>query len=618
MTAGRSIPHRLGMPSAVDVTASWLGARTRRDLLRQAAGAAAASLAASRPAVARTLRSRPPTVAVFGGGIAGLTAAHELAERGFQVTLYERRAWGGKARSADVAGSGRGGRRALPSEHGWRVFFGFYENTVDTFRRIADGSNARGVFDNLVPAPLISFAREGPRDLVLPIGQVDPRAYTPEQVIDLILGAGLERGMPPEDWTRFVGRLAVFFSSCDARRLGQWERTTWTDFARAHCYTEHFRRMIITGASEWVQASKAERTSALFPGRVLEALIYSLLGLGANGATVRVLNRPTNEALIDPWLDALQRLGVRLREHRELRGFAVRRGRIASARIKSARGSFTVTADHYVCALPVERARRLWTRAIRDLDPQLARMQALSIGWMNGLKLFLREPTPIVRGHVYCVDSPWLISAVSQAQFWPLDFAGTYGDGTARESLSVIISNWDTPGVLFGKAARDCTPEEIIREVWEQLKRHLNDGGDPILTDDLLHSWEIDPGMARRGGRLMSDDPLVLPAVGERECRPDAATAIPNLFLAGDYLKSSWEVANMEAASYNARRAVNAVLARSGSKEPPAATIEPYRPPEWEPLKRVDEERYGRGEPNLLDADLPPAQLAQRLRTAVP
>ena len=44
----------------------------------------------------------PRTVAVVGAGIAGLTAAHELAVRGFDVTVYEAgdvQAVGGKARS---------------------------------------------------------------------------------------------------------------------------------------------------------------------------------------------------------------------------------------------------------------------------------------------------------------------------------------------------------------------------------------------------------------------------------------------------------------------------------------------------------------------------------------
>ncbi len=40
------------------------------------------------------------TVAILGGGVAGLSAAHELAERGFQVRVYERKpVLGGKARS---------------------------------------------------------------------------------------------------------------------------------------------------------------------------------------------------------------------------------------------------------------------------------------------------------------------------------------------------------------------------------------------------------------------------------------------------------------------------------------------------------------------------------------
>ncbi|HEY2197343.1 MAG TPA: NAD(P)-binding protein, partial [Mycobacterium sp.] len=42
-------------------------------------------------------------VAVFGGGPGGMTAAHELAERGYEVDLYERhQILGGKCRSFGV------------------------------------------------------------------------------------------------------------------------------------------------------------------------------------------------------------------------------------------------------------------------------------------------------------------------------------------------------------------------------------------------------------------------------------------------------------------------------------------------------------------------------------
>jgi uncharacterized protein with NAD-binding domain and iron-sulfur cluster len=40
------------------------------------------------------------TVAVLGGGVGRLSAAHQLVERGFEVTVYEKRALsGGQARS---------------------------------------------------------------------------------------------------------------------------------------------------------------------------------------------------------------------------------------------------------------------------------------------------------------------------------------------------------------------------------------------------------------------------------------------------------------------------------------------------------------------------------------
>lgn len=56
------------------------------------------------------------TVLVFGGGVAGMSAAHELMRRGFQVTVLEAtETAGGKARSTKVARTGTEGRRSSDS-----------------------------------------------------------------------------------------------------------------------------------------------------------------------------------------------------------------------------------------------------------------------------------------------------------------------------------------------------------------------------------------------------------------------------------------------------------------------------------------------------------------------
>ncbi len=81
-------------------------------------------------------------VAVLGGGMAGLAAAHELIERGFEVHVYERHELGGKARSIGVAGTARGGRRPLPGEHGFRF-------------RLAAGQSARQLDAPAVAQPYV-------------------------------------------------------------------------------------------------------------------------------------------------------------------------------------------------------------------------------------------------------------------------------------------------------------------------------------------------------------------------------------------------------------------------------------------------------------------------------
>ncbi|WP_228973783.1 FAD-dependent oxidoreductase [Streptomyces sp. DH12] len=587
---------------------------TRRTFVAGAAAVTGAGVAGVAP-TARAAAPRSPgpadapdrSVAVLGGGVAGLTAAHELAERGFDVTVYERRALGGKARSMDVPGSARGGRRPLPAEHGFRFIPGIYQNLPDTMRRIPFPGNPNGVFDNLVAPGEMMFARTGREDLRFPIpwpGHRPERLTLDElrRALTALLDTALN--LPLHETAYFVNRALVFLTSCQERRDEVWERTPWWEFTRAARMSEDYQRILAIGVTRNIVATKAEEASTRTVGTLGEAFVLNALGRGADGPPDRILNAPTNEAWIDPWVAHLRALGVEFRIGWTLRELRYGDGRISAALVDDARGArHEVTAGHYVCALPVEHARRTWGPALRAADPQLARCDRLRTDWMTGIQFYLTERPPLVRGHVNCIDSPWSLTAIAQAHHWTGgDFAARYGDGVVVDCLSVDVSEWDRPGILYGRTAKQCTRDQVAREVWAQLKAALNDTGHQALKDGALHSWFLDPGVDGLGTpHPTNEDELLIHPVGTFHDRPQARTRVPNLYLAGDYVSVDIDLATMEGANAAARQAVNALLDRSGSDAPRCVVRPLFRAPEIESLRRHDLFRHRLGLPNALD-----------------
>jgi len=583
-------------------------ATTRRDFLRDAAfagGSAAAFAAGAAPVAAalpgRTRRARRE-VAVLGGGVGGLTAAHELVERGFRVTVYEKQAWGGKARSIPVPHTAHGERRPLPGENGARFFSGSYENLPETMRRIPFGSDPDGTYGNIVVATQERVSRSGGReDTILPYSP-DPSHWTADEVRRNLLSLFAGQA-PPQETAYFVDRLMVFLTSCQARRFGEWEHMTWAEFTHADSLSESYRKTWVEGVPHFVLAAKAREACARTVGRVWEIGLYAYSGRARNGGFDQVLNAPTNEVWIDPWVRRLRKLGVRFRRPVTVTGLEMRRGRIASAIAHGPRGREEIDADWYVCALPVERARRLWDRRVLAADPALEMTKHLETRWMNGFQFFLREQVPIVHGHCLYVDSPWALSSVSQAQFWShRDFHRDYGDGSVRECVSVDIADFGEPGRLYGKTARELPPARMAHEIWTEMKAHLNDSGQQVLRDDMIHSYFFEAARGNRPPRRSDEDPLFISTPGAWAKRPGARTAIPNLFLASDYVRVDVDTASMEGANMAARMATNALLDAAGSSARRAEVQQLYHWPEFDELRRADEVRYRAGQPNAFDA----------------
>src|SRR5215213_4099230 len=530
------------------------------------------------------------TVAVLGGGVAGLSAAHELVERGFGVTVYEQRgAPGGKARSIPYEDSGTGGRADLPGEHGFRFFPGFYRHLPDTMGRIATGSHPpRTVRDHLVAATRILFAQaDGANEIIAP-------AHLPQSAEDFAVllrflrQAATSVGVPAHEYAILVERLLTLLTSCDERRLGQWELQSWWEFTGAERRSPAFQRFLADGLTRTLVAARGREMSARTGGAVLVQLLQDLTRVG--GRADRVLDAPTSEVWIDPWVAHLRSRGVEVQLGAPVEALHLAGGRIDGATA----GGRRIRADLYVAALPVEVMRQLASPALRAAEPRMGGLDRLVTRWMNGVLFYLDRDVPLVNGHAIYIDSEWSLTSISQKQFWPGVDLSRRGDGRVRGILSIDVSEWQRPGRRTGKVAQLCTREEIFEEVWGQLQDHLDGALDGVTVVDRF----LDPAIVFPNPTGAANlEPLLVNTAGSWADRPDAVTRIPNLFLAADFVRTHTDLATMEGANEAARRAVNGILDATRSGAPRCAVWKLREPAVLAPFRTLDRLRWklGRG-----------------------
>ena len=569
------------------------------------------------------------SVIVLGGGVGGMTAAHELAERGFEVTVYETRAIaGGKARNMPVPESGKDGRRDLPGEHGFRFFPGFYRHLPHTMKRIPFAGERDGTFAHLKAASAIQVARAGGAEIVAP-------AHFPASLRDLALAFrslfayATELGISLDEQLHFADRLLLLLTSCEKRRFDEYENQSWWQFAGAAGRSAGYQKFLADGLTRSLVAAKAREMSARTGGYILLQLLFDLAQPG--GQADRVLSGPTNDVWIDPWLAHLRSLGVDYRSEHQVQAIHCRNGRVAGVTVVAEGRALEKAADFYVAALPVEVMRLLVGDELKHAEPRLAGLHRLRTRWMNGIMFYLDRDVPLVRGHTIYIDSPWALTSISQAQFWETFDLEGMGDGRVEGILSVDVSDWEHEGGLHRKQAMYCSKQEVCEEVWAQLTAGLNDAGIDVLEDANVIAWFLDPSIVYPNPTEATNlEPLLINTVGSWRDRPEAVTGVNNLFLASDYVRTHTDLATMEGANEAARRAVNGILEATGSSDPRCA-VWPLREPAifaparafdrilhrlGRPPKQLVRIRDGRVEASpLLRAGAPVAQQLARLRS---
>lgn len=507
-------------------------------------------------------------IAVFGGGIAGLTAAHELVERGFEVTVYEKNdILGGKARSFLLNGN-LNPTMQYAGEHGFRFFLHWYENFHDTLKRIPTKDD-KTVYDNLVDVGEI---------------QVDDFTFS-------FTESHPNPTKPPIAWLKAM-------LSSQKRHEEEFEQTTWDSYIVSNLRGTESKEMI-----RFFQNTPKATASVHSTEASVKALAHTLNRFFTNNG-LGILNAPTNDALFDHWQNYLSSLGVKFEFETTLVSFNMSDNCINSSSISIRNEQKEIYADYYISAIPHLDLEKVISQKTKD--KKFNYLTKLKSGWQAGIVFYLNKNMPFPNGHFALSNSPWNITGISQSNYWSEEARQEYLDKNNIElSLSLIIADWELKGNFIQKPAKECTLEEIVQELIYQLKTYCpKDYKESFENiEKYLVDYTIDPAIHLTGDDSATNEtPLFMNVVNHWEERPNAKSKLENLFIAGDFAKTSAYLATMESANESGRRAANEILKINNKDLAQVFTEKHSKTPQiFTPFIKIDEILYDYDKSHILD-----------------
>lgn len=441
---------------------------------------------------------------VMGGGLAGLSAAMNLARFGLRVTLLEKEEGrlGGRASSI----RGPDGRYV---DYGLHVFCRHYLNLLAAMseagiaeemiewhsatRYVATDGSFRLTSLDPLPSPfhLTRFLFSSPfplRDRL--------RGAMAGLMVALRGDDGLMRedGRSYEDWNNANGLGAGMLA-----------------FGNAGC-----------DASTFLPADKVSAKPVLS--------WMKLLLRNSSSADIGVLRGTLDEGLIRPLTTLAQGLGVTIRRNAAVERIDNHGSRVTGLQVTGPTGEETVRADYYVSALPLEALQRLATSSALPDDPYFRRLRQIGTVPATCVVVSFDRPIDGVDGGPVLVESGLI-----------RDFKGVAdGNPTSGGSRPASVVQF-----LLSRASADSEEDGSLT--------------DAVLTE-FARVWP-----SARGARATKTSVLRIPHAmyaaypGAEACRPIQRSPLDNLFVAGDWTKQELN-ACMEGAFVSGMLAADAIL----------------------------------------------------------
>ena len=444
--------------------------------------------------------SERPSVTVVGGGLAGITAACELADAGLKVTLVEKRPFlGGRAYSYLDK------RSRVEVDNGQHVFLGCCTEYIGLLKRL-------GVWHK---------------------AHLQRRLHV--RVIDKVWGESVlrsERLPPPLHLLPSLLRFRSLSSAEKARaayamaRIRSLDRAahpelddvTFADWLRARGQTENAVRgfwnlIVLPTLNGDITTVSADLALMVFQEGFLR---------DQNGANVGWARVGLSALLAEAAREFIESRGGEVLLDRAISGVRIEDGRAVA-------GGPVEPADYLVLAADPRSLQPLLPRALRE-EPFFARIEGIPTSPIVNVHLWYdRQVTELEFAAFLNTPLQWLFN---KSKLW-----GQEGDGQYLDiSLSGADEFVDLPTreiiALFGREVQSLFPAARTAEIKRALVVKQRDA-----------TFAARPGVAR--------------------LRPPQRTPVGNLFLAGDWTATGWP-ATMESAVRSGRMAAREVLKAAG------------------------------------------------------
>lgn len=465
--------------------------------------------------------SAPLRIAIVGAGLAGMSAALVLGERGQRVTLLERNDYlGGKVGSWLIQGFNG---RTTHISHGFHAFFRQYYNLRRLLGRLGADEFFRPMSDYLVitESKSLRFGKISPIPLINIASMLKEGFFSP-----MIF-------LKPSAW-RLVAMLAY-----DRDRIFKaWDRVSFASFARKAGLARDFMAIMNNVCRSYFSAESEMSTAEMFKASHTYFFSNDL------GLVYDYMCDDYEATLISPFRRALNGYGV-----------AIRTGQAVQS-IEVVDGGFMVDGERYdrlVVASDIRAARNLVasSSSINDMDPLICRrLQGMkSARPYSVIRLWLdRDPFPhdlpvfIFLERRKFLDS---LTLVHRAEQESSQWSVAHG-GAVIELHCYGLEGDDVP-----------SPEAFLAGYVDDLCHYFPD----VAHAEILHK------------ELQVRDDFTSYAVGQDTFRPATTCQIPGLTFAGDWIRLPIPAMLMEAACTSGLLAANEILNELGLRPEPIESV---------------------------------------------